>query len=305
MKTENEKKTKPFLNAYMYASALGASRAVIGLPIEHPFDYVKTQMQAKASHKVSAFQVARDTYKSSGINGFYAGVVPNGVRMISKEVYRCPLITFLPTFYKQSLFRDNDDYKILQKGLTGVSIASIEVFAITPLERFKVWLMTREDKNQSLKDLLLKSDNPVKFAYQSLNIVYPRLLVSWAAFLMADEAFKSMARKYHKSDNLSYSTLAGIGVAVGIVNLAAALPFDMVETLIQKDKPWENQGVYKTMKAVHTTFGLSALYTGWRVRLAKQIIQSILNVNLLDALEENIKNSILSEKSALRTSPTI
>ncbi len=306
MKSDNQYKNKPFLNAYMNASAIGAARGLIGLPLEHPFDLVKTKMQAEAAPKnVSAMQVVKDTYKNSGVRGFYAGAVPNGFRMVSKEVYRCPLLSFFPTFYKQTVFAGSDDYKILQKGLTGLSIATIEVFAITPLERFKVWMMTKEDKNKSLKDALMNSGNPVKFAFQSWNIIYPRLIVTWAVFLMADETFKSAARTYYKSDKLSYSTLAGIGVAVGTVNLVASLPFDMVETLVQKDNPWKNQGAYKTMKAVHTAYGLSALYTGWRVRLSKQILQSIINVNLLDVLDRNVKQAIEIEPVINRPAPRI
>jgi hypothetical protein len=52
--------------------------------ITHPFDTIKTKMQTKVDHKKfgSMVYTAQDIYKNEGIQGFYKGLTPRGLRVI-------------------------------------------------------------------------------------------------------------------------------------------------------------------------------------------------------------------------------
>ena len=74
----------------------GLARTLVGFPIEHPLDSIKTQWQAKP-HFRHELAIARDIYGRKGIaQGFYAGSIPNLTRCIMKNIYRYPLMIGLP-----------------------------------------------------------------------------------------------------------------------------------------------------------------------------------------------------------------
>lgn len=78
----------------------GALRGLAGLPLEHPLDCIKTRWQSRL-HSGSALEVARNIYSNNGIMGFYAGAVPNSIRMATKQLYRWPLMIGLPPLLRQ------------------------------------------------------------------------------------------------------------------------------------------------------------------------------------------------------------
>jgi hypothetical protein len=68
--------------------------------------------------------------------------MPNLGRILVKNAYRYPLMIGLPNFYKKVLPEKVNNNKVLQKLLTGSSIAIIESFIICPFERMKTYFMT-------------------------------------------------------------------------------------------------------------------------------------------------------------------
>ncbi len=65
------------------SSLYGALRALFGMPLEHPLDCIKTRWQSQLS-LTSPFQVARSIYRNNGVLGFYAGAIPNSIRIAAK-----------------------------------------------------------------------------------------------------------------------------------------------------------------------------------------------------------------------------
>jgi solute carrier family 25 citrate transporter 1 len=127
----------------MKSAWLGALRAAVGLPYEHPLDCIKTVMQAqkKPIHVVDAIKMI---YKQNGVAGFYKGYLPNTFRVMYKQLYRFPLMIYIPGLSegKLKIFKDSNLNASLSKSITGLSLGIIDVFLINPLERLKVWLMT-------------------------------------------------------------------------------------------------------------------------------------------------------------------
>ena len=82
----------------------------------------------------------RQIYRDKGVyKGFYSGSLPNASVRILKNVYRYPLMVWMPHFYGTKFSFKNQHH---QKALTGVSIAAIEAFIMCPFERIKTYLMT-------------------------------------------------------------------------------------------------------------------------------------------------------------------
>lgn len=127
----------------MKSGLLGALRSAIGLPYEHPLDCIKTVMQAQPKY-VGIIETTKSIYANSGISGFYKGYIPNTLRVMYKQLYRFPLMLWLPQLSSKNLaiFKDKDLNASLGKLIAGLSLGLIDVFLVTPFERLKVWLMT-------------------------------------------------------------------------------------------------------------------------------------------------------------------
>jgi hypothetical protein len=272
------------VKAAIEIGALGAGRAVLGLPLEHPFDTIKTRWQAHPGVP-SVFNVASDIISKKGYSGFYSGFVPNTVRAASKQVYRYPMMILFPPMYEAMIPDDaNHNRKYLRKIATGLTIANAEVFVISPLERLKVWLMTKENKG-NLTEFFNKSSGHVgRELYKGFSATLPKQNVSWVSFLWADEWCKTQVRHYVGREELSHSELMVSGGIVGVINTAATLPFDNIKTRMQMAQT-ENMNFFDVAKDVVSKNGVKGFYAGWQPRIVQYMIQAMLTVNLLDYLE--------------------
>lgn len=279
-----------WLKQYLIASSWGAARGLAGLPIEHPFDVVKTRCQATGG-QISPLEVTKELW-NQGMRNFYSGAVPNGIRVVIKQAYRWPMMLGLPHQYNQHLPKSLiQRYPTLPKGLTGLTIAVFEVGLITPLERLKVHCMTHLEKDKKVYDFFLKNRGKlVREMTRGLNATFARQISSWVSFLVADEKLKQWEKLRTRTNELSFSSLMGVSVIVGTLNTAVNMPWDALKTQMTKVNYISNEGVFKSLKHMHTLYGIKGLYAGWQVRLLQYIVQSTLTVTLLDKLENSWNN---------------
>lgn len=274
------------LEKYLEASFLGAGRGLMGLPIEHPFDCIKTKLQANLS-ETSAIGVARNIYKNEGIRGYYSGALPNATRLTIKQFYRWPMMLAFPNFFDSVLPLESEHKPIAKKVMTGLSIASFETLIICPLERLKVLLMTSLKEEKSIRHFYEKNNGKITSElYRGLNASYPRQVVSWVTFLASDSKFRSMAQNYKGSENLSFLDLLCVSSVVGVTNTLFTQPFDCAKTQLQKASPLEGLNLLNAFKSIYSKNGVSGLYAGWQVRMMQYIIQSGFTVTILDKLEK-------------------
>jgi hypothetical protein len=245
------------LEFYFKASVLGAIRGGACLILEHPLDSIKTQWQDKTYFK-STNELVTHIYREKGIMGFYRGFIPNLVRVMSKNFYRWPLMIFFPRFYDKnlpSLLRQK--FTGITKILTGLSIANIEIFIMTPLDRIKIFLMTTEinskkiiesteNKNMNFNSAKEKLENKYQtrsrsvstaskllYFYQNhkqniftelfrgLEPTFWRSNVSWVSFLYLDHRVKRIFKYYLNKEKLSFTDLFFVSIFVGVGNLVA------------------------------------------------------------------------------------
>lgn len=276
---------------YIVACKTGFLRGLFGLPFEHPLDVIKTHRQVKPCYFAS--HIAREIYSESGIRGFYKGVTPNGLRVSIKQAYRFPLMLYMPSFFKRYLPGEVlEKYPTSPKVFTGFSIACLETGVVGPLERMKVWLITKE-KKQTLRSLFVSENGGslTRTLGAGINAVFARQVVSWVSFLAANAKFAEWERqKYPDRKQMSYFSLMKVGLEVGVVNTACVMPFDTAKTLLQKASPEKNCGIVSIMRKVIRKDGVRGLYAGWQLRLAQYVLHSFFTVPVLDRLEQNHKN---------------
>ncbi|CAF1462885.1 unnamed protein product [Rotaria sp. Silwood1] len=195
----------------LFAAAIGVSRTVGGLPLEHPFDTIRTRWQANPANYPNAVRVVHEIYTSKGFLGFYSGAIPNTTRRAIKQTYRWPMMLFFPNFYRDHILSDRilQNYPHLPKILTGLSIANFEILVINPFERLKVWLMTSPQRISVFEffQTHINSRGIIQELYQGMSAVFYRQNVSWITFLYTDGLTKTKFREYKQTQNLTYIDL--------------------------------------------------------------------------------------------------
>lgn len=219
------KKIQSSMDFYLKVSVLGILRGAIGLIWEHPLDSIKTQWQTNA-HIRKSRDIVNHIYKEKGFVGFYRGFFPNLIRQTSKNVYRWPLMLYLPKVFNKmnnSLARSlNTDG--LCKIQTGLAIANIETLLINPLERLKIFLMTHKNVSNKYYSILIHfyKNNEGRFMkqlFQGLEASLYRSNISWVTFLYLDYKGKHIIKSYSQKDQLNFSELILISFFVGLGNL--------------------------------------------------------------------------------------
>ena len=188
---------------------------------------------------ITARTLTWNLYKSSGISGFYSGSVPNMLRMASKQLYRWPLMMSLPPLYQRLLIPSgktaSPSERVLLKSLSGFTLACLEVLVLCPLERLKVWLMTK-DQGTSLRTHFRGDTSLMGALYQGAGVLLVKQIVSWVSFLFLDEVGKAALRVQNGKDELSFWDLQLVSVWVALGCTALTYPIDLVKTRVQESQ---------------------------------------------------------------------
>lgn len=267
---------------YGYACGIGAVRAMALMPIEHPLDYVKTQIQSKF-YMGPAIPFVREHVKQYGFMKLYTGFLPNTFRASIKQAYRLPLMVAFPNLYRRVISREN----IIQT-LTGISIAVLESYFMCPLERLKIWLMT--SPKSTIMNFYYQLDH-FKELFKGVNALLVRQTLSWVTFLGLTSLFKEATITY--KGKVDYYDLLFIGAAVGVLNTLIIMPADFIKTHQQKFKDVGGKNLFTVLKLLTNNENslkgkFRIVYCGWKVRMLNYIINAVFTVNLVDYLEHRI-----------------
>lgn len=272
------------VRGYLAASGLGAARGAFGLIFEHPFDVVKTELQARPKGS-SIVHVAQSVYRQKGWQGFYSGFTPSCIRATVKHAYRWPLIMFFPGFFDRYL---QHKHSTVSKACTGLVVASVDSLVLTPIEHAKVRMIRHYSVTGSLRHFLsVTGQNPRAELFRGLNAVYPRQVVSWVTFLVSDKKAKDTIRSFRETEELSAVDLFAVSGIVASINTLATMPFDLMKTRLQMESLPKKQSVVKAASYYIKKYGVRALWRGWQVRLMQFFIHSFFTVTLLERLERN------------------
>jgi hypothetical protein len=274
---------------FFKASLAGAARGMLGFPIEQPMDRVKTYWQAHPEIR-SLRKVIFEIYQKEKFIGFFDGGIPNSIRLASKQVYRFPIIITLPPIFEKNLPQNiKKKYPLFPTFLTGSSLAIVETFVVTPLERAKVWYMTSE---KSVNDSKLFAQNRffIKSLYVGTTPTFMKVYSSWISFLVTNEYFKNLLKKNNHKNTLSFKDLILVSIPVGVVNTLAVMPWDVAKTNMQKNRELDQKKrLFSVLTSLVKENGPRILFRGWQIKLSHSMIQAIVTVPMLDWAQRKIE----------------
>ncbi len=231
--------------------------------IEHPLDTIKTNMQI--NFDLSFKEVILKIFKAKGLRGFYSGGIPSTAEYLSKHFYRIPLIILLPKFLN-SLFNINHVYNLI---LSGILIANLEVFIISPLERIKVFLMTFLNKDSNYKNVykyIIKN----KTLYQGTTALILKQNTSWISFYLSNYFIIEFFKFFSQSNNLTSNQLLIGSIFTGLINTILIIPLDTIKSNMQKSQN-TNLSFVAQAKQIYGSQGCSGFFSSFNIRLLQYI----------------------------------
>lgn len=269
----------------IFAGLVGALRGAASLIVEHPLDVIKTYWQAYPDRR-NFLSVANEVRNLKGWLGFYSGAIPNVMRVMLKQSYRYPLMIALPIVF--GTLTSSVAYISIA---TGLSIALLEVWVITPLERFKVWLMTYQKSSGGIKAFFkaLRRD-ALHSLYRGLKITAVRQVASWITFLVVHDQLMEWVKANNGSVlNMSLTFLLGVSLIEGAINTAVVQPLDCIKTNQQKIKAVNRESIRSIFAHIYNGYGVRGFYVGWEARMIQYMINSGFTVAVLEALKTGYK----------------
>ena len=283
------KEKESFYLKFIQSSYVGVSQVVFTFVCYHPFDYLKTRMQANVSSTLSNRALVAQVYNVYGFKGFYIGGRANFSRAVLKEIYRNPVRGIMKGFYTEKLPKSLQiKYPEIRNVATGISMAIFDTFILCPLERIKVWVMTT-DRKGSFTAYFNQNKNFFKDLFKGLQVSFVRSVVSWTSYLVFEEDIrKYITRNNFDKENIPLKQQIMIGVLAGLVNSVLTLPFDTVKTQIQKyGSNSEKQLIYNAFRSIIKKNGVGGLYAGWVFRLPSYVIVGLItskNIQKIDKI---------------------
>lgn len=271
------------------SSCIALKRVALGVPFEHPIEYINTRIQANPH--LTYIAIVNQTLKT-GISGFYSGFLVNFIRASFKTACLNPLQGFFKSYYKP---RYQNSYNLL----TALSMAIIDTFLIGPLERIRTFQMTRESKQKSIGTL--------SNFYIGIRAVFTKHIVGWTSMLVLEENLRkdfsekgrlpAIARHYDQKG--FFANFFYIAIVGGVANLIITQPFYNLVVQLQKYNPIKEKRVISAAHSIWKLYGVKGFYAGTRIAFFKNVINMGLSSWLIQETEKIWKpeNSIQSISS--------
>lgn len=261
------------LDAIVKSVYVAMPRAVVTFVLGHPFDLLKTRMQADMQSQ-SAWNMAVRINQRKSIFGFYQGGSANFSRTIIKEAYRTPARGALLAYFT-ALYPATE--RATRSVLTSFAMAVLDSIIVAPLERLKVWTMTSAmSEKRLIKCYLLrtkKSHLPLyRDLYKGTSASLLRSTVSWCSYLVPESIIRDeVSRRYgHNGGQVTLSWNCAIGCVSGIINGLCTLPIDTIKTQVQQEAHETTVSVRSMVeigRKLVNQHGITGLYRGFCVRL--------------------------------------
>jgi hypothetical protein len=198
----------------LYYIGTGAVAGSVGTVISHPFDTIKTHLQAGNSLGI----MNRSLYQN--IKWSYSGVGPSIMGYMIEK-------TFIFGFYLffHDLF-DLDDENLFHRTANGFFTGLIASPSITVFDQLKI---DRQNKN--------KTQYNIQHLFKGLKLTAKRESLGFAVYF---NIYHIMSKKYNNNDkeSFAYKTIktAGIGALSGGISWIAIYTFDTNKTRVQSGK---------------------------------------------------------------------
>jgi hypothetical protein len=280
---------------------VAALTVIAELVVGHPFDTVKTRMQASFVN-TSATNVARSIWTTEGPAGIYRGASACLSRMALKAAYRYPA---RPMVKEQIGTLTTSE--VPRNVLTGLTLAVMDGIILTPIERMKVWLIVTAPSARepscavtsqqaspwghlkSFTDFLRGAKSRgglIAEIYRGVTPTTLRAVLSWTSYLVIEERIYNLFPLHCTAPDgqtdpqyAAHFILRSLscGFLAGCVNILCVLPLDTVKTKMQQytgagPQASASPSLLRCIQGTYFHGGLRALYAGWQMRLPQYVL---------------------------------
>jgi solute carrier family 25 (mitochondrial oxoglutarate transporter), member 11 len=276
---------------------LGGIAGCIATSVVQPIDVVKTRLQLQGEGTKAAssspIAMARSIVSKEGPKALYTGLSAGYARQI---VYGSARLGLFRTF--SDLFKRMNDGKPLpvwQKMAAGWGAGALGSFIGNPTELALIRMQAdgtlppAERRNYSgvinALSRIIKEEGVFSLWKGSTPTVYRAIVLNIAMLATADEAKERLAPylggETSKANVITSSVISGVAAAV------ASLPFDLVKTRIQKQKPRADgtlpyKNFFDCAGQIAKKEGLGAFYKGLSTYVVRIAPHAIITLIVLD-----------------------
>jgi solute carrier family 25 carnitine/acylcarnitine transporter 20/29 len=267
----------------LFGLAAGAVFGMISPLVGHPFDTVKTRMQAEVSYANTGFlQTVMHIYKAEGARGFYRGFIPP---LVGSIAFRGLLFSAYSGAYAACeqipVLHDPLPYTggLRPSVIVGAMAAAFSRAVIeSPLDFVKVRIMVGKEamldsssskvvKNSMVSSFRLFSASPVSSIRHVYHGFFPTLFRTMGLlgsfFVMVDYSVRYIP-------DVVNAPVTGPFFKGGVCATAAwvfAFPFESVKSVIQADTTGKYKNLrnstWVVMRQLHRERGIKGLYRGF------------------------------------------
>lgn len=281
---------------------VGAVAGCTATTCVQPIDYVKTRLQlmgegTKSGARVSPIGVARSIIAESGFMTLYTGISAAWARQI---VYGSCRLGFFRTFSDMLKARnEGKPIPVSQKVIASLAAGGVSSFIGNPTEIALVRMQAdgvlppAERRNyRGIFDAvrrIVKEEGVANLWRGSTPTVLRAMSLNMGMLATADQAKESLGP--YLGGEKSGLTLVVSSVISGVTASVTSLPFDMVKTRLQKQKPRPDgtmpyKGFVDCAAQIAAKEGPLAFYKGLSTYIVRIAPHSIITLITLDALND-------------------
>jgi len=267
----SSKKEKPF-----HALVAGATAGAVEPFVTYPMEFAKTRSQFGGKRE-SPFTIIRETLRTQGVRGLYAGctalVVGNsvkaGVRFVTYDKF------------KQALADKDGKVSAPRSLLAGLGAGMVEaIVAVTPSETIKTKLIDDAKRPEPRYRGLVHGtasivrEEGLRGIYRGLFPVMMRQGANSAVRFTTYTTLKqSVQSRTRTGQTLPTSVTFGMGAVAGLVTVYTTMPLDVIKTRMQAlDARTQYRNSFHCAYRIFTEEGVLRFWTGTVPRLGRLTI---------------------------------
>jgi len=282
----------------------GAAAGSVMTTVGHPFDTLKTRMQASAIPYTSTFHCASQTVRNEGLLALYKGLQPallttcltSGLRFGVQQKFNSMLVEWLahssggsrsrmirrrssastPTISPHRSFDDlSVGTRILAEGGGGAACGLVLPVIFTPMELIKVRRQVLKDNSVSNWQLAMRvwRESGLGGLYTGHRFTVARSTLGNASLFGSFEGWKALLRSpwLGHGDAHPWSTSVAAGVLSGWTTQLVVFPIDSAKSRLQAGAAGRGDGVGGLLPALAALWRERALYRGIESMLVRAV----------------------------------
>jgi solute carrier family 25 (mitochondrial citrate transporter), member 1 len=263
----------------------GGVVGAIEISCTYPTEYLKTVLQIdKSKFNLGMVGLAKETYKSNGMLGFYRGYTALLIFSMPKNSVRFAGFEFAKT----NIFTGNNQMNTFGCGL--IAGFSEAVLVVTPQETLKTKLIhdrlspTPQYKNIFSGIYTIASQTGVRGLYQGVVPTIMKQSSNQAVrFVVFADTKKYLAT--YMTNKVAVDFIAG-GFA-GFCSVMANNPVDVIKTKMQQ-KDALGKSFMSQASEIYAQRGFMGYYSGVVPRLARVVLDAALTFSIFHSLKRNV-----------------